>query len=140
MSVISLALQDAYLTTHYEVHHPQRVFTLVIGQRSLALHRLHQEHSTSGSAYLTAWNPFGNELSRETNNARQEKLLHDLRRLCAICISGKGVDPSGKWSGEESVLALGLLRSHAIELGERYQQNAIVWIGSDAIPELILLR
>lgn len=28
----------------------------------------------------------------------------------------------------------------AKELGARYEQNAIVWAGADAMPQLILLR
>jgi len=34
----------------------------------------------------------------------------------------------------------GLARAAAQELGRQFQQNAIIWAGADAVPELILLR
>ncbi len=51
---------------------------------------------------------------------------------------GQGEDPS--WPAEASFLALGIDREAASDLGRKYGQNAIVWIGSDGLPELVLLR
>lgn len=51
---------------------------------------------------------------------------------------GVGADP--KWQGEPSVLVLGLPLQHARALGTSYLQNAIVWCGEDAVPQLVLLR
>jgi hypothetical protein len=35
---------------------------------------------------------------------------------------------------------LGMALDAAQEVGRRYGQNAIVWAGADAVPELVLLR
>jgi hypothetical protein len=35
---------------------------------------------------------------------------------------------------------LGISRQQAMDLGDRLEQNAIVWCGPDAVPELVLLR
>jgi hypothetical protein len=35
---------------------------------------------------------------------------------------------------------LGLSLEAAKALGKKYDQNAVVWCGPDAIPELVLLR
>jgi hypothetical protein len=51
---------------------------------------------------------------------------------------GQGEDPS--WLAEASFLVLGLGREEASDLGRKYGQNAIVWVGSDGVPELVLLR
>jgi hypothetical protein len=37
-------------------------------------------------------------------------------------------------------LILGLDLEAARTLGNRMEQNAIVWIGADAVPELVLLK
>jgi hypothetical protein len=42
--------------------------------------------------------------------------------------------------GETSVLALGISRDTAARLGKEFRQNAIVWIGTDRIPDLIFLQ
>ena len=53
---------------------------------------------------------------------------------------GMGEHPSGQWPGEPSFLILGLPLDAAKQLGARHEQNAIVWCGTDAVPQLILLR
>jgi len=41
---------------------------------------------------------------------------------------------------EPSLLVFGLPLETAGPLGKKLDQNAIVWCGGDAVPELILLR
>ncbi len=54
---------------------------------------------------------------------------------------GVGSDPGSAWQDEEaSVLVLGLDRIAACEWGRRYEQNAVLWAGINAIPRLLLLR
>jgi hypothetical protein len=55
-------------------------------------------------------------------------------------IDGDGADPSGQWPAERSYLAFGIDADAARELGRRFQQDAVIWIGKDAIPQLLLLR
>ena len=43
-------------------------------------------------------------------------------------------------TGEASYLIFGLTLEAAKMLGMRLEQNAIVWAGVDAVPQLILLR
>ena len=57
-----------------------------------------------------------------------------------LFIDGIGCDPSGCWPGEASCLVLGLSIDIARALGTEFEQNAIVWCGADAVPELVLLR
>ena len=51
-----------------------------------------------------------------------------------------GVDTAGEWPGEESVFVPGLDLERAKSLGVEFGQNAIVWAGPDAVPQLVLLR
>ncbi|MFT6830906.1 MAG: hypothetical protein ACJAZN_001063, partial [Planctomycetota bacterium] len=55
-------------------------------------------------------------------------------------IEGQGRHPSGGWAPEASLLVLGLQRDEAAALGRRWRQNAVLWIGRETIPELLLLR
>ena len=76
----------------------------------------------------------------EANEAAHECLGTDLRALSARVIEGAGADPSGAWPEEKSFFALGVDLDGARNLGNRYMQDAIVWVGADAVPKLILLR
>jgi hypothetical protein len=62
-----------------------------------------------------------------------------LNRLGVRFIDGIGQHPSTAW-GEPSFLVLGVSLETARELGVRHEQNAIIWVGSDAVPQLVLLR
>jgi len=55
-------------------------------------------------------------------------------------MEGVGKDATGQWPAERSVLALGLDLETSKEIGRHFEQNAIVWSSSDAVPALILLR
>jgi hypothetical protein len=64
----------------------------------------------------------------------------ELEALGATVFEGVGQGDDLAWPGEASYLALGLSRDQACLLGRKYQQNAIVWIGTNGTPELVLLR
>lgn len=132
-------LVQAYLETEYRVHGEPPVL-LKIGEVSAALAGLHQAHGVHSSAFITAWNPFSRRLSDEENRARQATLELETRTQGWETLAGIGEHPSNQWKGEASVLVLGVSRTHAEAIGMRYEQNAIVWCGSDAMPELVLLR
>lgn len=138
-SAIEPWLQQAYRETHYMVFGP-RPFTLRIGEPSPELLAEHRAHALRGSAFVTACNPFSRSLSDEENRARQATLLADMQSRGLRCIEGHGQHPSNDWPPEPSFLVLGLDRAAACELGRQWEQNAIVWAGPKAIPELILLR
>jgi hypothetical protein len=69
------------------------------------------------------------------NELKSDKSLQDFE-----LVEGLGQHPINSWEGEESFLVLGISLAKASEVGRKYDQNAIVWIDTDAIPQLILLR
>lgn len=138
-SEIPPELVSAYLYTDFRVLEPRR-FTLRIGAVSEDLRAVYDELGVASAAFLTAWNPFSRDVSREVNDRAQAALVTSLERAGHTIWSGIGVDPAGEWPGEESVLALGIELEAAKSIGREFQQNAIVWAGEDAIPELVLLR
>jgi hypothetical protein len=131
-------LVAAFRATDFHVH-SQPPFTLNIGKRSQSLADLLDLHKHGGAAFLTAWNPYSQSYTDGDNSALQSKLVLELTRRSLAFISGVGQDPLGIWPGEESFLILGISREEACELGKTFKQNALVWCGRDAIPQLILL-
>jgi len=67
-------------------------------------------------------------------------VAHELDEAGYSYLEGIGQHSSNGWIGEKSYLVFGLTLDDAKALGTRLEQNAIVWSGADAIPQLILLR
>jgi hypothetical protein len=128
----------AYLETHYRIG-GDTPMTLLIGEQNASLAALHESAHVESSAFITAWNPIGQRCDTAANVRRQEDLAHELTKLGLQFVDGIGVHPTSNWA-EPSFLALGLSLDVAKELGARYQQNAIIWAGRDAVPQLMLLR
>lgn len=138
-SVIDSATIQAYLETHYRVHGVPP-FVMQIGQVSRDLLSLYARHSVECAAFLTGCNPLSREVSEPENRERQKSLAAELTRRSLTFVEGMGQHPSNHWPGEESFLVLGLDLEAAKTLGERFEQNAIVWCGADGVPQLIVLR
>jgi hypothetical protein len=133
----------SYRAAHYCIE-PAGASAVIlrIGERSAGLAVLYSELGVESCAFLTASNPLGVVLRDADNAVAMTALCVDVHALGLALLPGvsRDGDPASSWPGEESVAVLGISRDAASELGHRYQQNAIVWAGSDAVPELILLR
>ena len=132
-------LLDAYLSAEYRVEEVPVPFALRVGCGSEALRALHVTCGVSCSAFLTAYNPGSRPQSEAWNRAAQDRMEADLAREGFALRRGVGLDPSGEWPGEASVLALGVPREAAELIGRRYGQNAVVWSDVGGIPELLVL-
>lgn len=130
---------QAYLETDYCIlgNDP---FTLRIGVACSELAALHQASKADCSAFITACNPFSQTFDEAANAERQAALARELTRRSLRYIDGIGQHPSNQWPGEASFLVFGLTLEAARTLGTRLEQNAIIWSGPDAVPQLILLR
>lgn len=131
---------EAYLGTEYRFGEGIDAVTLRIDRRSEELARLYASSGTACGVFVTAYNPFGQARDIELNAAAHRRLAADLRAMSVRVIEGAGADPSGAWPEEKSFFALGVELDAARQLGIRYRQDAIVWVGADAVPTLILLR
>jgi len=129
----------AYEETHYRVL-GNAPATLRIGVPNRALAELHRACGVDCSAFVTAANPFSTLTDADANARRQAALADELLGEGLRFIEGMGEHPSGQWPGEPSFLILGLPLDAAKQLGARHAQNAIVWCGPNAVPQLILLR
>lgn len=130
---------QAYLETDYRVHGDVSS-TLRVGVVCPELAALHQGHQADCSAFITACNPFSQAFDEAANAERQAALARELTQRSLTFIDGVGQHPSNQWPSEASFLVLGLTLEAARTLGIRLEQNAIIWSGIDAVPQLILLR
>jgi hypothetical protein len=136
---IAPSLVEAYRGTEFRVADRGWVFTLCVDQPSPVLVACHEAFGVARSAYLTAWNPRSEPQTREVNEAAQAQLEAELTAMGLPFLHGEGVDPSGEWPGEASVLVLGIREEEAVRLGRRHGQNAIVVAGRDALARLVML-
>jgi len=130
----------AYLATHYRVGHTDDCPVLRIGSTCLELDALFSDRDVDCAGFLTAYNPRGTQQS-DLKNETSHRLLHaQLSALSLTLIEGSGSEPGTNWPAERSYFALGLTRDAASDFGRAFDQDAIVWVGDDLVPQLILLR
>lgn len=130
----------AYEATYYRLGHSNDDIILHVGKCEPRLLELFREKGVSCGAFLTAYNPQGTQQSDAANDLVHAKLAQDLTDLGLGMIEGSGSEEGTDWPSERSYFALGLPLEAARKLGTEADQDAIVWVGADAVPQLILLR
>lgn len=141
LSTLSEELIGKYLAAQYQVWIDISMVTLQIGCQSAPLAALLQATGNRSAVYVTACNPASEVATSQENQSAMARLYERLACYSNHIYRGTGIDPSGEWPAEESLLALGIDLSIAKKIGDEFGQNAIVWIDdSAAIPCLILLR
>ena len=130
----------AYLATDYRLGHTAQDIVLSIGEHSERLAALFADSSVNCGAFLTAYNPQGTIQSDAANAQGHAELASKLQELGLQAIEGSGSEKGTKWDPEKSYFALGLALEPSKTIGTHFNQDAIVWVGPDAVPQLILLR
>ena len=130
----------AYRATDYRLGHTTQDIVLAPGLRSGRLAELFASKSVTCGAFLTAFNPLGTQKSDTENDQAHAQLATVLTDLGLEFIEGSGSEEGTQWPAEKSLFALGLSREGATSIGRQFDQDAIVWVGDSAVPELVLLR
>jgi hypothetical protein len=138
-SHVPLDIIHAYTRSVYHVT-GTTPFTLKIGHPSAELKLLFNQYNCDSAIYLTAWNPRSQILDEAQNKVRQNELEKETILAKRVCIPGFGMDPEGEWPLEASILILGFDLEAGKALGQKYDQNALVWCDRNSVPQLILLR
>jgi hypothetical protein len=104
VSEISPLTIKAYPQTGYRVFcgFP---FALKVGVASESLAKLYERLNTHCGVFVTAFNPFSNDVSEAANAVRQLELEKDLRRHSLTFFQGVEKHPSGMWAAEPSYLS-----------------------------------
>ena len=130
----------AYEATDYRLGHTDQDIVLTIRKRSERLATLFAVYGVNCGAFLTAYNPQGTIQSDAANAQGHAELASKLQELGVQAIEGSGSEEGTEWPAEKSYFALGLALELAKAIGTHFDQDAIVWVGPDAVPQLILLR
>ena len=139
-SMVSAAKRAAYLATDYRLGPEANDIVLNIGKHSPALATLFATMQVDCGAFITAYNPEGRQQSNEANDRDHRQLVALVTGLGLRAIEGAGEAQAGDWPPERSVFVPGLDRTAASDLGRRFRQDAIVWVGANVVPELVMLR
>jgi len=135
-SEISKELWQAYLETDFKVF-SEKPFTLKVGQFSSELNSIIKQSNYSSATFITAYNPYSQQLSDSENVARQERLKIEIAKRGLTAVEGVGQHPSNQWPGEPSLLILGLNKEAASTLARQLEQNAFVWCDEKSTPQLV---
>ncbi len=139
-SVIANNLIASYRGTNYQIGVSSDAIFLRIDQYSESLAKLLATSQQSCAVIISAYNPYSQLVSDEENLAAHESLRNCLSHHSCPMIESLNIDPANIWLAEKSFFVPGLDLNTAQSLGQQFNQNAMVWIGNDAIPRLILLR
>ena len=138
-SIIDAATRQAYLETHYYVHGDSPM-TLHVGVASEPLAAFYKAMHVNCCAFITACNPYSQSVENSVNAKRHQVLAHELRQLDLKFIESTGQHPLNLWPSEASFFVCGLSLEDSKKLAIKHKQNAIIWCGSDTVPQLVFLR
>lgn len=139
-TVIARHVIAAYRSAHYSFVSNCRAIDLRVGQLCPQIEPLLQAAQRPTAFCITAWNPLGIDTTDEQNQTAQSELLRSLNTAQLRFLPASGADPEGAWGPEPGFLVFGLTCAEAIAMGNRFRQNALLWIGPDTVPRLLLLR
>ena len=129
-------LIKAYYETDFNVFNP--AITIKIGVNNDLLNNLLFKHGVDEWAYITPFNPYSKVLSKEQNEQRYKDLKNKIVNYKYF--EGEGVGTGLSWKPEKSFLIFGITKEKAIEFGNEYEQNAIVYGIVYQLPKLLILR
>jgi hypothetical protein len=119
-------LVAAYLRSVYKVLDPP--FELCIDKLPEDLEQWLSDRGLKSFAFLTAANPKSVVLPEAENARRNTNLLTALRPLVPVHpYPAVHISEKGDWPAEKSWWAPGLSAENAVDLGRRFEQNALVF-------------
>lgn len=137
---ISPELIATYKAAIYQASADTEIITLHIDQYCASLYRLLLKTGHRSAVFITAFNPRSQQQNRRKNLTSNGQLYKTLTQYSHALFNGVSSDPENKWPAEKSFLALGINLKLAKQIGQQFNQNAIVWADVAAIPRLVLLR
>jgi hypothetical protein len=138
-AVIGPDLLRSYCETDYIIKQKPPLI-MRIGSRNLVFRQLSEQLGFTSCVFVTACNPFSQLLDPAANAIRYGHLFSLIMRLGIVFLEGEARHPSNGWPPEAGAWLWGLDIDAACAIGRRWQQNAVVWIGGDHVPQLLLLR
>lgn len=98
---------------------------------------LMRAHGAGSACLATAFNPFSQARTPAWNEAANARLRAWLEERGWPILAGEGCCDDGEWAPEQSFLAFGPGVDDAKAICVRFDQNAVVFAGPDAVPRLL---
>jgi len=130
------SLIEAYQNTKYKIF--ELDLTIEIGKFNKEIDVLLQKNNSNEWAFITAYNPYSKVVSDEENNIRHDELKELTKSYKTFEGHGVGEDPT--WEPELSLFIIGISKKDAIRIGNKYEQNAIVYGQTNQAPQLLILN
>lgn len=130
------SLIEAYQNTKYKLFEP--ALTIEIGKLNHEIDVLLQNNNTNEWAFITAFNPYSKVVSDEENKFRHDELKELTKSYMTFEGHGVGEDPS--WEPELSLFIIGISENDAVKIGNKFEQNAIVYGHINQAPQLLILN
>lgn len=131
--MLSSTLIRIYEQTHYCFNGT----ILRIMQPSTEAKTLLEPSSPKGGVFITAWNPLGKKVTDTENRSANIELKEELTKQGLNIIDGYGESADGQWR-EYSFFAYPVSKNTSLRLCRNFKQNAVVYISSNGLPELLL--
>ena len=93
--------------------------------------------SINSLSVITAYNPFSQQDKQTDNIKRQERLFERLKQDGFEVLNGSGTSQDKQWQ-EPSFFVVDMDKAKLLEYLVFFEQTGGVWIGSEALPELVL--
>mgnify|MGYP000002635531 FL=1 len=130
---------SAYANANYYVIAEQS-FYMKIGQKSKPLQNYCFKKNYQSAVFVTGYNPFSKIATDMLNLLAHNKLklmLNNMDIEFILCVAS---DLEKDWPDEVGVLALDVTLQKGKDIGNKFKQNAIVWISDSWVPKIELLR
>jgi Protein of unknown function (DUF3293) len=130
-----LKFAKIYIDTNYFVSSGETPFRFRIGETNLD--KLLSRFEATTWAFVTADNPYSEQLSAAENKIRQMELIELIKSKNLQFLEGFGESSTPDWEDEICVFIFDTDLKNAIEIGKHFEQNAIVYGELGGVPQLI---
>ncbi|MBK6699263.1 MAG: DUF3293 domain-containing protein [Saprospiraceae bacterium] len=129
-------LKQAYLNTNYTINKNSIIKEELIININKVANLKNALPELKEWAFITAWNPKSNQLSKLENEQRNAYLLDDIRSKGYASHLGRGSSEDGNWS-EDSFFIENISKEEALFYALKYEQCAFVYGMINQVSELI---
>lgn len=137
MTEILNKYEKIYRQAIYVVIWKEREIVFRVGENNSEINRTLNELNAKSFAFITAHNPFSNQLSKTENEDRQNQLMQLLQFERFDFLKGYSTNEEQTWEQEESLFILDITEEKSIEIGKDFGQNAILFGQKDSLVQLI---
>ena len=132
-------LDRAYRDAIYQVYCHGQIIQLFIDRFNSELDLILKKYDVTSWALITAYNPYSQCLSAAENQQRHQNLIELMRSYNLTFFDAVGKDKDSVWTPEQSIFIVGIELKQAIGVGNRFQQNAIVFGELEKASKLLWL-